>query len=357
MVRGVYMHKRFYESIDSPVEELAMLVFNHFGKTPMNWTGIDKLTEYAHNEQFVNRVFQLYDYLSSNDHVFEGINPSQYYKIIYKYQLASKSLPYESKIIERCYFFLANYAIRLYNYNIDIITRELPRKKIVLLPNTSINKTRNRISMLSALLRSFSEALYCDEHTISGEIYSPIHYHDDIFIVRKYSMLDAFSLRNEVVDCPVKKIDIYTRYSGLVQTPNTDIVGNLLISENIAPHLTGFCVEVESQTGISSQINTDQIDELIYYFSRIIPILVRNYKSLSLSKRLWIKILCEYYALKPFCDKIGIDWHPEQYDIDIKSIEDSKRPIVRANKEIIALTDNSEILKKLIELNDPRIRY
>lgn len=53
------MRKSLYKDISQPVEELATLVFHHFGKAPMGWTGIDKLTEYAHNEQFVKKVLAL----------------------------------------------------------------------------------------------------------------------------------------------------------------------------------------------------------------------------------------------------------------------------------------------------------
>jgi len=70
------MRKLLYNSVDKPVEELATLVYHHFGKAPMGWTGIDKLTEYAHNEQFVERVLELYHYVSTHDEILRVHNHS-----------------------------------------------------------------------------------------------------------------------------------------------------------------------------------------------------------------------------------------------------------------------------------------
>ena len=201
--------KQIYIDVSEPVGELSDLVFNHFGKTPMGWTGIDKLTEYAHNEQFVERVFELYNYLSSTTDVFMEINPSQYYKIIYKFQLASKSLEVDVDNLTECYFFMANYAIRVYNYCFERIERFVGEHSFVNIVN---DRQAKKIALLSASLRSYSETLYCDEHTIAGEIYSPILMQDGIVIAREYRWLNALELREELLDCPYKAINIYIKY-------------------------------------------------------------------------------------------------------------------------------------------------
>lgn len=349
------MLKAPYKSVDKPVEELATLVYHHFGKAPMGWTGIDKLTEYAHNEQFVERVLELFRYVSSHDDILHGINPSQYYKIFYKYQLASKSLPIDIKELTNCYYFLANYAIRTYNRNITEIEEAAKREKFH--PVTS-TKIAQQVSLLSALLRSFSETLYCDEHTIAGEIYSPIEIGDSTYIVKKYIMLNAEELRYELSGCPVSGIDIYVEYKGLSQKPVTDIVGNLLITENILPHMKSYHIEEIDLKGKKHEVlDINRLEELIKYFQTIIPKLVNSYKDMSLEERLWKKIECEYYALKPFCDAVGIDWHPKKYEIDINVISDPNRPIVKANNELAFSNEKAEILHKLINLNDPRIHW
>lgn len=349
------MFKSFYDSVDKPVEELATLVYHHFGKAPMGWTGIDKLTEYAHNEQFVERVLSLYRYVSAHDSLLRGINPSQYYKIFYKYQLASKSLPIAAEQLTDCYFYLANYAIRTYNHNIAEIEEAVKEKSFA--PIRSV-KMAQCVSLLSALLRSFSETLYCDEHTIAGEIYSPIEVGDSTYIVRKYILLNANELRAELADCPISGIDIYVEYQGLSQRPVTDIVGNLLITENILPRMKSYRIKAFDVNGKGCEITAlNQIENLILYFQTIIPRLVASYKDMPLKDRLWKKIECEYYALKPFCDIVGMDWRPSRYEIDVDTISDPKRPIVKANNELALLTEKEEILQKLIELNDPRIHW
>ncbi|MGN0812231.1 MAG: hypothetical protein ACI4MQ_01820 [Candidatus Coproplasma sp.] len=349
------MYKKLYTDVSQPVGELASLVYHHFGKAPMGWTGIDKLTEYAHNEQFVEKVLFLYDNLSNRRDLFYGINPSQYYKIIYKFQLASKSLPYATEKLTDCYLFLANYAIRVYNCNLEQIENFVKTDPFT----KAVDKRAvTDVVYLSALLRSFSETLYCDEHTIAGEIYSPIECGDDVVIARKYSLLNAVELRGELSNCKYAKINIYTKYKGLRQRAVTDIVGNLLINENIAPYMCGYYAETTLTDGSTCRIDEpENLREACEYFEKKIPCLVNAYKNMTEEDRLWKKIVCEFYALKPFCDEIGQDWQPYSYQLDIKKIADISRPIVRANEEIALLSGEKEIKQKLFTLNDPRVHW
>lgn len=349
------MYKQPYTDVSQPVRELAELVFHHFGKAPMGWTGIDKLTEYAHNEQFVEKVFNLYKYLLGRKGLMYGINPSQYYKIIYKFQLAAKSLPYSAESITQCYFYIANYALRVYNSNLEQIEKFISSN-----PFYAAYKKRDasEVVYLSALLRSYSETLYCDEHTVAGEIYSPINFDGKIVIARKYSLLNASELRSELSDCKFSGINIYTIYDGLKQMPVTDIVGNLLINENIAPYMCGYYVETNYTDGKTAQISDGEgLHTICTYFEKVISLLVHSYKNMPEEERLWEKILCEFYAMKPFCDEVGQDWRPEKYPLDIATIADKSRPIVKANKEIALLSDDDAIKRKLFILNDPRVHW
>lgn len=347
--------KQLYRDISEPVNELSTLVFNHFGKKPMGWTGIDKLTEYAHNEQFIKRVFELYNYLISTKELLLGINPSQYYKIIYKFQLASKSADYDMDEIVECYFYLANYAVQVYNYYYEQIERFVNSNMFIDISNDWQVK---KITLLSAALRSYSEVLYCDEHTIAGEIYSPIVVKGGIVIARKYRWLNAIELRKELGDCPYQAINIYIKYKNIDDSLCTDIVGNLLTDVNISKHMCGFNIELLDINDKVIAVETcEAIDEVLNYFQHIIPLLSNNYKKMSLKDRLWMKILCEYYAMKPYTDVCGREWKPRPYLLNISSIEDRARPIVNANKEIESMCDEKDIKKNIFELNDPRIRW
>lgn len=344
-----------YSDISKPVEELSTLVYKHFGQTPMGWTQIDKLTEYAHNEQFVKHVFDLKTYLEHRKSLFLGINPSQYYKIIYKFQLASKSLSEDISKIVDCYLFLANYAIRVYNF-FYIEIEQFVRNHLFV--NITTDNDLKKITLLSATLRSFSEVLYCDEHTISGEIYSPIFSLNEFVIARKYRLLNAYEFREELVDCQYEEIHIYIKYRGIDNPPSTDIVGNLLTNINIAEYICGFCVEIRTKNKELKTITSyKDIDEVIQYFQHMISELLNNFKSKSLIDKLWTKILCEYYAMKPYADECEIDWKPIQYPINIIELENPNRPIVAANNEILKICDEQTVMQRLIELNDPRIHW
>lgn len=347
------MLKKYYMDVIEPATELATLVFNHFGKTPMGWTGIDKLTEYAHNEQFANRVFELKDFLEKHNGIFEGINPSQYYKIIYKFQLATKSLNITVNDICSCYLFLANYAIELYNYNVQKMAEFVKKYKFTL----TDSKTSSTFAYLSALVRGFSEAVYCDEHTVAGEIYS-FSQGDYTVIGRKYINLNAIELYSELNGLPISKMEIYGKYKGVENPPKTDIVGNLLTSENIMSKLKEVVVIVCDNNDNRKQLSTEQeLASLCDAFENHVQKVLTYYKKLPMQERLWKKIECEYYAMKCFCDQVGLNWQPISYDIDENVISSPTRPIVLANETISKLNDDKTILEKLIELNNPKIHW
>ena len=344
--------KKLYKDVSVPVKELATLVFHHFGKAPMGWTGIDKLTEYAHNEQFVERVFDLCEIAKNSNDLILGVNPSQYYKIIYKFQLASKGLDIPVEKIVDSYLYLANYGIQVYNRNLEQIQEFVKTASFTPIAN---EEEKKNVSFLSALLRSFSETLYCDEHTIAGEIYSPVPCEDGFLIVRKYAMMNAEDLRAELEGFPFEKIDVYIKYNGNGEDAQTDIVGNLLTHQNLSEKMKAFYIEGTTKDGqIVTICKTEELEALIAVLQTTISNLVSNYKKLPLIERLWKKIECEYYALKPFFQTVGRDWKPVRYDIDLDKITSETRLIVRLNNEIAVLHDEEEIQKKLFIINDPR---
>lgn len=344
--------KNEYVDVSEPAYELALLVYNHFGKKPMGWTGIDKLTEYAHNEQFAERVFDLHNFLVATESIFDGINPSQYYKIIYKFQLATKSIHFSIEQIVQCYLDIANYAIKCYNNLYTDTSKKIQECTYIPVLNEFDIRT---IGYLCALLRSFSESAYCDEHTISGEIISPIIIDNGFVIAREYRNLDAYELCPELLESPYKKISIYIKYSNDIIPPKTDIVGNLLSTNNYYPYMQEVYIDYTDKVGNTVKCNSmSATADMIRFFSRIIPIIVRNYRNLSIQDRLWRKIECEYYAMKPFCDICGMNWRPTPYDLAFEKLGNTSRPIVYANNIIASLQDDDDIKRKLFELNDPR---
>lgn len=346
--------KQMYKCVSEPVSELSQLVYNHFGKKPMEWTGIDKLTEYALNEQFVERVFGLYEYLLHKNDLMLDINPSQYYKIIYKFQLASKSLNYEVTRLTECYLFLANYAIRCYNYNFANTAAFIKTVKFYNAEKTALNK----IIYLSALLRSFSEALYCDEHTIAGEVYCPIRNGENIIIAKKYRWLNAFELRTELKDFLYSAVDVYIAYSHLSEEPYTDIVGNIITNVRLNDYIQGYYIALYQSDGRKIIIKpNDNINHIIQYFEKNIHTLSVNYKEMSIEKRLWEKIRCEYYALKPFAVACGIDWEPIFYNIDIEDVQSRERPIVVENLKVLQLQSEKEIIEQIYKINNPEVHW
>lgn len=346
--------KPLYEDVSIPVGELTTLVFKHFGKNPMSWTGIDKLTEYAHNEQFVNKVLDLYAYLKSADGLIEGINPSQYYKIIYKFQLASKSMEIDTSQLVDCYLFLANYAVRLYNKYFTEIQQFSEQAKFT---EFSSGLLKRNVAYLSALLRGYSETVYCDEHTVSGEIFAPVPCKDGFLIAKKYLLLNASELYPVLESCPYSYINIYVKYRDIPTELSTDIVGNLLVNINMIPYMESFYIEVADTDRRSTSVSTlNELFEIIQYFQSIVPRLADDYKALPLQDRLWKKIECEYYALKPVLDRVGENWKPVPYEITAEQLSPN-RAIVKANEEIAQITSDETVLEKLFELNDPRIHF
>jgi len=346
--------KSYYDSIEIPVNELVELVYKHFGKNPMSWTKIDKLTEYAHGEQFVSLVFSLFERLKDQGGMLD-VNPSQLYKIIYKFQLAAKELDYIPESIMQCYMYFANYSVKLYNM---IYSNAASNSMLIDYICINNKEELKKLLFLSAAIRSYSEVIYWDEHTIAGEIISPIMYTVDSFVIyRKYNNLNASELYKELADFPYKSIELYFLYNSK-SPPHTDIVGNLLTTDNISEKIVGFYIALSSKEGTAKVVkSTEEIEYVTNIFVNYLTNMTKIFKDMSLEDRLWKKIECEYYSLKEIAEKCGIEWRPHKYDISVSKIANPQRPIVKANQEIASLNDESIIKKKLFELNDPRVHW
>ena len=348
--------KSEYIDVEQPVSELVSLVYNHFGKNPMGWTHIDKLTEYAHNSHFVELVFELFFYLQNHPNTFLDINSSQMYKIIYKFQLASKSLPYDPKQIAECYLFLANYAIHLYNHTYEHVNEA--KENVIFYPVKDEHE-QHKLGLFSALLRGYSETLFCDEHTVSEEIISPVTFDNgELIIYRKFINLSAEDLYDDIKECPYKSITMMYKYDNLSEKPRADIVGNLYVNSNILHHLNGYYIEIAKKNG--EIIIIDSIDQIVLisrYFQCTMKNIINHFKQFSLIDRLRKKIFCEYYALKPYLDIQKKEWKPCLDKLNINDISSTKRPIVKANEELENASDEEEFLKRLLELNNPLIHW
>lgn len=345
-----------YTNVSQPVNELTNLVYNHFGKNPMGWTKIDKLTEYAHDKQFVNLIFDMWSFLEKNPTVILPINSGQIYKIIYKFQLATKSLDYSTLQIEKCYLFLANYAIEIYNQSYKNAVSKI--KKIQFRKIKDIEE-QHKLNFFSALMRGFSETLFCDEHTISEEIISPLNFwEDELVIYRNFINLSSENLYNNISECPYKSISIFYKYDKSTPKPSTDIVGNLLVHSNISSNLNGYFIEIIDKNDNASQINTlAQLDEIIEYFTNTMVSIINQFKVMSQIERLKKKIQCEYYALRPYCEIIGREWKPILSNLNIDNITSSTRPIVSANLKLGEISDEREFFELLYEINNPLVHW
>ena len=342
-----YMRTEYYLSCDEVVSELVDTLYDHFGKAPLSWTKVDRLTEYLLDEQYIENVFQLKKHFSSTQYIIDKINPSQLIKIIYKYQIASKYRQYDIDTIQNYYLFLANYSIKVRNKRLQDINIFLKNNSFIRLNN----EEQAAINYLNATIRGLSEVLFYDEHTIAGEIYAPVYTDNGhCIIVRDFNYLNPFQLYSIAREQRICRVIVYCEYPGECNF-ETNLVGNIICNMQYAKKLIGAIVHVFYNDGsdeIITNINDcDEIThELILFLKEILTIILEK----SIKERLWNKILCEHYAFSP----VNEHWRPKYYHLNM-DIEKENNIVVDINRRIGHLEQKEDIKALLYTLNDPKV--
>jgi hypothetical protein len=347
------MRTKIFNNTDEIIEHILEAFLNHNDVYPMIWIPPKRSMFFSLADSFSNKILNAVKVAPSNIAEVISITPSQYIKSAHNFQTAAKTSKLNPIEIENTYQFLCNCSIIARNY---LLIKNKMTFEQLHLSNVTTPVLKQNISALNASLRALCECIYFDDHAIGGDICGPYQIGKNMLIVRDYHQIRPIELHPCLAKLPYKRITTYCMYSN--SDINLDILGNMTCQTNIVDSLTSFCIVAETVEGKNVIINATEIVSLITLLDNYIISYMKEYKAKTENEKIHLLLCCEYFALKPFFDFVGINWMPTDEELNL-SLQ-AKIPPKRYSelKQLISnCRDLSKIKDHYKEVIDPRIKW
>lgn len=338
-----------YSAIDEIIDDLIPVFLNHNGLVPMDWTPARKAVMFSLSEDFADRLIQLNACLSEKDIESIYVSPSHYIKAAHKFQNACKNLQYSKQLVLSTYINLCNAAVIGWNAEV----KEIQRKMLNMEFCSCSEKSKEEVAYLNSLIRAFSESIYCDDHTIGGDICGPILTPHGVLIVREYKRLRPIELLSILEEFKIESISTYCIYDDNKDI-NVDLIGNLTKCDDMVNSLQKYYIEVVDTSNQVHIIREEkQLQMLISYFVTWLKGVISWYNRLSEQEKYKLLFQCEFYAFKPLLDYYNIGWAPQSFEIvDITQ----KHPNgIKLREQLAMLTNQEDITQCIRKILDPRV--
>lgn len=335
-----------YTTVDEIIDDLIPVFLNHNGTIPMDWTPARKEVMFSLSKDFTNRLMRLNELLTKDsiEHIY--VSPSHFIKAAHKFQNACKNLEYDKQVVLSTYLGLCNAAVLGWNVEVKEAKEKLDSTKFM----TCSSPIREKVAYLNSLVRAFSESIYCDDHTIGGDICGPIVTSDGYLLVREYKRLRPTELFGFLEDFRITSIVTYCVYTN--NEIEVDLIGNLTKCENMVDTLQKYYIKVVDEEGKTHICEESQLQKLIEYMEEWLKRVIKYYKELSEPEKNRLLFQCEFYAFKPLLDNYGIPWPPQSYDISDNKTKTSKGKELR--EKLKRLTAQEDRVQCVREILDPR---
>lgn len=352
------MRTELYNNIDEMIHELAQVVVGRsYGKS-MDWTPKRREGLYALSGQFPELLIKActelkYDYDIVNR---LSLNPCLYLKTAYRFQMITKALPIDINTVSDCFMYLMNCSVlarknrvnEYYSYALD---------NYEMFNNSEDAATKKIVSFINADLRAYSELIYCDDHSVGGEIIGPIPLGKYNMVVRDYNNFIPYTMNFVPLNIPYKRIRTFCLYK--CSDIEVDINGNLQGHENMVDGLEKFMVTIENDDGsIFHCTSLKQLKLLLNNLDLSIVDFKHYYDGLKYEFRTQLLIDTQYFALKDFFEAANINWEDacinnRSYMINPDYLLANKRH----RKPFFEIKQNDELFKFTKEMIDPRIKW
>ena len=337
-----------YKTIDEILEDLVPVFLHHNGLVPMDWTPARKAVMFSLSEDFAERLILLVTNLSQKVIESVYVSPSHFIKAAHNFPNACKSLHYDKQLVLSTYIDLCNAAVIRWNVEANKIAEDVCN----FIFSNCTPKVREEIAYLNSLTRAFSEAIYCDDHTIGGDICGPIKYANKTLLVREYKRLRPVELFDLLAEFEIKSIIIYCLYDD--NNIAVDLIGNLTQCQNMVNTLQKYYIEVIDEKDQKHIVTEEwQLQRLILYLETWLKRVIVYYKKLSEQKKYELLFQCEFYAFKPLFDYYNMGWVPQSYDIKTSSSEQPKG--IKLREKLATLTNKEDIVQCTKAILDPRL--
>ena len=349
------MRLKPYENLDEILSELIEVLANHYGSIPLYWGFSKNEALKSVAVSFVNDVISIAKAFDKGDISIINVNPCQIAKTAVRFSITSKLiLDMDRSIVSSAFMDLFNLSVEKRIYAVEAYRSKIENISFI---TAEMSKSAKSVLYLNALVRAYCELIYCDEHTISGEISGPYNYDDGQVIIRDFRFLNPIEIHDMLSDFKYKRICTYCSYN--TDKLTVDLFGNIPSNDvDFISTLKCYFIEVEDRNGDIQIINNyNDLLYLINYFEKWISMVAKNYE-LNGRFYLWKStIACEYFAIKPFLDEINIPWNMVLENLSHNMYEKAKFALEK--KRQIKVLNNSDKMdelyyKRLLDSFDPR---
>lgn len=338
-----------FTTIDEVVE-LGIIEFQKRSNAPtMNWMP-SRQNVYTSQCHKYSEMLLIIGKTASKENIIEAdMNPSQFVKAAQDFQLSARMAGVDRNVILENFIRLANIGMMLKRHFYGLYSKKI--KSIELSEEPDIIVKANQ---LNGLLRAFSETVYFDDHTVSGEFYGDLKKDEKLIVVRAYKRLCPSDFLDRFDDFQVERLDTYCEYkSGRV---DFDCLGNIQYIDQVRPEISGFYAECFMKNGDCVILNSvSAIDNIIKMLETQLNIVLMSFFSYDKYKKESLLLKSAYYAFKPIQEKLGFEWKPSETDIDLylKSLQVKTEFDKTSEKLSFSKTEDNSNIRKIV---DPRYR-
>lgn len=336
-----------FESIDEIVS-VGKVEFQKRSFAPtINWMPSRQNVYTSQCKKYADMFLMIVQKASEMDIISADMNPSQFVKSAQDFQLSARIAEFDKNVILDNFMKLANIGMMLKRYYYNLFLKKVSRIKFVE-ESAIIEKAHH----LNGLLRAYSETIYFDDHTVSGEFYGDMQKDKKPVIVRSYKRLCPKDFLPGFEKFHIQRIETYCQYrTGKV---DFDCLGNIQYLDYLCPDMEGFYGECFLDDGRKIPLySVSAIDKII----NILENQLKNVLGIFFNADEYVQecFLLEsaYYAFKPILEKLNYDWKPSNEDIEhyVESLtKKAEFDRVAEEKNISGIKKEQDILRII----DPR---
>lgn len=331
-----------FRTIDELVE-IGIIEFEKRAHAPaLSWIPPRQNVYSSQSIKYSKMIADIINSVSFQSIIDSGINPSQFIKSSQDYQVAARIAGEDKAVVLDNFLRIANIGMRLKRHYYHVFMEKA----------RSIDYNYNqdyliKIDQLNGLLRAFSETVYFDDHTVSGEFYGDITVNDKPVVVRSYNRLCPRDYLPCFDGFYIKTIETYCVYND--NNLDFDCLGNILYLDKKRPSIIAAAIQYSYIDGRSCFVKTtEDLLNLISTLEKQLKVVFMLIESMDLYTKQKYLLSSSYYAFKPLLDIIAKPWIPTNEDIEsyVLSME-NKRDFYKDKKS----SSNDQDVYRIV---DPR---
>lgn len=300
-----------FTTVDEVVE-LGKIEFQKRSFAPtINWMPSRQNVYTSQCKKYSKMLLIIGTMASEKDLIEADMNPSQFVKSAQDFQLSARMAGIDEEVILTNFMKLANIGMMLRRHYYAFYCQKI--KNIELSLESEIVA---KAKQLNGLLRAYSETVYFDDHTVSGEFYGDLQKEGGLIVVRSYKRLNPRDFLDGFDKFHIQRIETYCQYKG--GQIDFDCLGNIQYLNHSRPEINGFYAECFLDSGQKMLLNNlSAIDEVIKALETQLKNVLTLFFSADKYTQEYLLLKSAYYAFKPILEKLNFHWCPSDADFSL----------------------------------------